>query len=121
MREETYTRLELGHRSEASENALAHLILVRVQKGKRASELSRWVGLGKVLDLLRKVLVVDAIVKVGSRETISMALERVDLLYLAAIWKANVVDTKVALSIVDVGRDLTPVLGNDIDVRDDVC
>lgn len=61
---------------------------------------------GKVEHLGPKVLIVEAVVKVGSRESLSVPLQRVNLLNLTPIWKSDVLDTKVGIGIVLVGRDL---------------
>ena len=64
------------------------------------------VGRSEVEHLGGKVLVIQAIVKVGGGKAIGMALESVRLLDLAAIWQTNVVDAKVVFGIVRVWRDL---------------
>lgn len=86
--------------------ALAHLILVRVQECQRAGELDIWIGRGKVVDLGAEVLVIEAIIKATRRESLGVSLEAVNLLYLTAIWKADIVDAKVRLIVITVRRDL---------------
>lgn len=47
-----------------------------------------------------------------------MALKRVDLFDLAAIRETDILDAEVALRVVGVRRDLSPVRGDDVYVRE---
>ena len=82
-------------------------ILVSIQEGQRPLEQPSLVGGGEIEDFGTKVLVIQTVVEISSGKALCMSLQSVDLLNLAAIWKANILNTKVVLGIVSVGRDLT--------------
>lgn len=105
---ERNTRAELCRRPEASQVTLPHDVAVRIEKGQRSSKLGACVlgGGGEVEYLLSKVLIVQTVIKVCGWETIGVSLQSVDLFDLAAIWQADIIDAKVRLCIVRVGRDL---------------
>ena len=87
--------------------ALSHLVLVRIQERQGTSEHSLGVCGGKVVDFDGEVLVVQPIVVGRSGEPLSVSLQAVHLLYLAAIGQRNVVDTEVSLIVVTIRGDLT--------------
>jgi len=60
------------------------------------------VGGSEIKDLGTKVLIVQTIVEISGRETLGMSLERVDLLNLAAIWEADILNTEVVLGIISI-------------------
>ena len=59
--------------------------------------------LGEVHDLTGEVLVVVSIIEESRRESLSMALQRMGLLDLAAVWKTDILNAEVVLGIVSVG------------------
>lgn len=56
---------------------------------------------------MSEVDIVISVIKVSRGESLSVSLETVDLLNLAAIWKSDVVDSEVVLVIVSISTDLT--------------
>lgn len=64
-------------------------------------------GLGEVGHLFRKVLVIGSVVEVACRKALSVPLQRVNLLYLTAIWQPDVVDVEDVVRVVSVRSKLS--------------
>lgn len=61
---------------------------------------------GEICKLAGEGVVVLSIVECAGRKALCVSLEAVDLLNLAAIWEADILDTEESLWIVPVRREL---------------